>query len=130
MKARVAAAITAGLAATLIPSLSSATVWPFVDVPRRYVYDPSKGSLHDYCTKSPDSWDRADFRGPCANHDLCYGDHVRGKQACDDSLRDDLQINCGFAFDQDGGHKDRDKFETCWKIAATYHHWVQRKGDY
>jgi hypothetical protein len=41
-----------------------------------------------------------------------------------------MQINCGFAFDQDGAAKDRDKFETCWKIAATYHYWVQRKGDY
>lgn len=130
MRSRVAAAILAGLVLTLIPSLASATVWPFVDVPRRYVYDPSKGSLHDYCTKSPDSWDRADFRGPCANHDLCYQDHVRGKQACDDSLRDDMQINCGFAFDQDGGDKDRKKFETCYKIAATYHYWVQRKGQY
>ena len=130
MKARVTAAIMAGLAGTLIPSLASATVWPFVDVPRRYVYDTSKGSLHDYCTKSPDSWDRANFRGPCANHDLCYQDHVRGKQACDDSLRDDLQINCGFAFDQDGTDKDGDKFETCWKIAAGYHYWVTKKGRY
>ena len=122
--------VVVGVVCALVPVAASATVYPFVGVPARYVYDPSQGSLHDYCTKSPDSWDRADFRGPCANHDLCYQDHVRGKQACDDSLRDDMQLNCGFAFDQDGGDKDRKKLETCWKIAATYHYWVQRKGHY
>ena len=130
MRSRLAVAPLAGLVVLLIPSVASATVWPFVAVPAPYVYDPSKGSLHDYCTKSPDSWDRADFRGPCANHDLCYQDHVRGKQACDDSLRTDMEMNCGFAFDQDGADKDRKKFETCWKIAATYWYWVQRKGHY
>jgi hypothetical protein len=74
------------------PGQAKAAVYPFVQVPSRYVYDPSQGSLHDYCTKSPDSWGRADFRGPCANHDLCYMDHVRGKQSCDDSLRTDMEM--------------------------------------
>ena len=72
MRSRLIAATFAGLILALVPSVVSATVYPFVAVPSRYVYDPSKGSLHDYCTKSPDSWGRADFRGPCANHDLCY----------------------------------------------------------
>ena len=130
MSSRLIAGIFVGLVFVLVPSTVSATVYPFVAVPDRYVYDPSKGSLHDYCTKSPDSWDRADFRGPCANHDLCYMDHVRGKQACDRSLRSDMEMNCGVAFDQDSGHKDRDKFETCRKIAATYWYWVDKKGRY
>jgi len=112
------------------PGQAKATVYPFVDVPARYVYDPSQGSLHDYCTKSPDSWGRADFRGPCANHDLCYMDHVRGKQSCDDSLRTDMEMNCGVAFDQDGTAKDEDKFTTCLRMAAGYYGWVKKKGNY
>ena len=130
MRSRLIAATFAGLILALVPSVVSATVYPFVAVPSRYVYDPSKGSLHDYCTKSPDSWGRADFRGPCANHDLCYEDHVRGKEPRDQGLRTDMEMNCGVAFDQDGGDKDRKKFETCYKIAATYHYWVSRKGHY
>jgi hypothetical protein len=124
------AGVFARMVLALVPSVVSATVWPFVAVPARYEYNPRKGSLHDYCTKSPDSWDRADFRGPCANHDLCHMDHVRGKQACDDNLRTDMEMNCDVAFNQDGTSKDRHKFETCWKIAATYHYWVQKKGNY
>ena len=130
MRTRLAAGIFTGLVIALVPSVVSATVYPFVAVPSRYVYDPSQGSLHDYCTKSPDSWDRADFRGPCANHDLCYMDHVRGKDPCDQSLRTDMEMNCGVAFDQDGGDKDRKKFETCYRMAAGYYGWVNQKGKY
>jgi len=130
MKSRIVAALIAGAVTLSLAPPASATVYPFVAVPKRYVYDPSKGSLHDYCTKSPDSWDRADFRGPCANHDLCYMDHTAGKEACDTNLRRDMETNCGFAFDQDGGAKDPKKFRTCLKIAAVYYGWVQRKGHY
>ena len=130
MRSRLLAVVFAGLVGALGPSPASATVYPFVDVPSRYEYNPKKGSLHDYCTTSPDSWDRADFRGPCANHDLCYQDHVRGKEACDQGLRDDMEVNCGFAFDQAGGDKDRKKLHTCYKMAAAYYGWVKRKGNY
>jgi hypothetical protein len=41
-----------------------------------------------------------------------------------------MEMNCGVAFDQHGGDKDRDKFETCYKIAAGYYGWVARKGRY
>lgn len=129
MKSRLLAAFV-GLLCAGVPVMASATVYPFVGVPARYEYDPSKGSLHDYCTKSPDSWGRADFRGPCANHDLCYQDHVRGKDPCDQSLRTDIEMNCGVAFDQDGGDKDRDKFETCNRMAAGYYGWVKKMGNY
>jgi hypothetical protein len=130
MRTRLLAGAFAGLVFALVPSMVSATVYPFVAVPSRYVYDPAQGSLHDYCTKSPDRWGRADFRGPCANHDLCYMDHVRGKDPCDQSLRTDMEMNCGVAFDQDGGDKDRKKFETCYRMAAGYYGWVNRKGHY
>lgn len=52
----------AGLVGALAPSPASAALYPFVDVPSRYEYNPKQGTLHDYCTRSPDSWDRADFR--------------------------------------------------------------------
>ncbi|WP_218078982.1 phospholipase A2, partial [Arthrobacter sp. HMSC06H05] len=44
-----------------------------VTVPSHYRYCPhwcKPKSLHDYCTWSPDQWFKADFRGPCAIHDL------------------------------------------------------------
>jgi hypothetical protein len=68
LKTRRLAGVFAGMVLALVPSVVSATVWPFVAVPARYEYNSKQGSLHGYCTKSPDSWDRADFRGPCANH--------------------------------------------------------------
>lgn len=89
---------------------------------------PEKGQPARLLHQSPDPWDRADFKGPRAKLDWCYEDHVRGKEACDQSLRHD--INCGFAFNQDGDHKDRDKFETCHRMAAGDHGWVTREGDY
>lgn len=58
-----------------------------IDVPAGYVYDPSKGSLHDYCTKSPDQFpapgENADFSGACARHDMCYGRANTAKQYVD-----------------------------------------------
>ena len=47
-----------------------------VEVPDGYIYNPKLGSLHDYCTKSPDQFPapgvNADFKGACAIHDMCY----------------------------------------------------------
>ncbi|HVW33453.1 MAG TPA: hypothetical protein VHL53_13010 [Acidimicrobiia bacterium] len=128
-----ATALVAGLAALsglAGPAVAAEAAPPFVAVPARYVYDPSRGSLHDYCTKSPDSWGRADFRGPCANHDLCYEDHRRGKAACDDGLERDLRLNCGVAFDQAGAGRDPDRLRTCVRIAAAYHYAVKHFGHY
>lgn len=71
----------------------------FVGVPSNYVYNPSLGSLHDYCTKSPDEYPsaigaNADFRGPCARHDMCYGGGVTSKLTCDNRLLADMRSNC------------------------------------
>ena len=57
-------------------------------------------------------------------------DHTRGKEPCDQSLRTDMEMNCGVAFDRDGGNKDRKKFETCYRMAAGYYGWVKKKGNY
>jgi hypothetical protein len=70
----------------------------FVGVPSNYVYAPSRGPLHDYCTKSPDEFPNpvgknANFRGPCARHDLCL-EGGTARRTCDSRLRTDLQTNC------------------------------------
>ncbi len=69
-----------------------------VTVPSNYVYNPRKGSLHDYCTSSPDSYLSADFRGPCARHDLCYAKPGNHKKACDATLDVQLSQNCAYAY--------------------------------
>lgn len=70
----------------------------FVGIPSSYIYRPSLGSLHDYCTSSPDSFGSANFRGPCARHDMCYQTHTAGKRNCDNWLRTDLRSNCEYAY--------------------------------
>ena len=70
----------------------------YVGIPSNYVYKPSLGSLHDYCTSSPDSFGSANFRGPCARHDMCYQAHTAGKRNCDNWLRTDLRSNCEYTF--------------------------------
>ena len=82
-------------------SLSKMTVVTMtsrVTVPSNYVYDPARGSLHDYCTNSPDEFPapfaaNADFRGPCARHDLCYAGST-SKFTCDNRLHSDMYTNC------------------------------------
>jgi len=71
----------------------------YVSVPSNYVYKPSLGSLHDYCTDSPDEFPspvgaNASFRGPCARHDLCYGGGKISKFTCDNRLWSDMIVNC------------------------------------
>ncbi|WP_310961572.1 phospholipase A2 [Nocardioides terrisoli] len=77
-----------------------------VSVPHGYRYHPQRGphvALHDYCTKSPDTFDGTTFRGPCAIHDMCY-DRIRKNNepwthhyACDLSLWHDMRTNCAYA---------------------------------
>jgi hypothetical protein len=69
-----------------------------VTVPSEYVYDPKLGVLHDYCTHAPDEFPapkaaNADFRGPCARHDLCYAGSD-SRKTCDKALRRNLFRNC------------------------------------
>ena len=83
--------------ASLLPT-GMVTTASYVDVPSDYVYDPALGSLHDYCTSSPDEFPNpfganADFRGPCARHDLCYASST-SKFTCDNHLHGDMVSNC------------------------------------
>ncbi len=69
-----------------------------VTVPARYVYKPKLGVRHDYCSYAPDEFPapraaNADFRGPCARHDLCY-DGRTDRKACDKALKRNLFQNC------------------------------------
>ena len=71
-----------------------------VVVPWSYCYDPTTSNhraWHDYCTKSPDSWGSADFRGPCARHDMCLqAGHSHG--TCDGPLLNNLKTNCKHSY--------------------------------
>jgi hypothetical protein len=73
-----------------------------VTVPSNYVYNPKLGTLHDYCTHAPDEFPapfakNADFRGPCARHDLCYGTSAK-KSTCDNALKANLYNNCDYYY--------------------------------
>lgn len=91
----------------------------FVSVPSNYVYDPELGSLHDYCTSSPDEFpgpfaDNADFRGPCARHDLCYAG-TASEFTCDNSLWSDMRTNCAYVYSWYNPLR-----ETCYTTADIY----------
>jgi hypothetical protein len=73
-------------------------------IPSTYEYHPNSGphvTLHDYCTSSPDSFPapgtNADFRGPCARHDMCYGG-TRSKLSCDNQLGTQLAQECTYTY--------------------------------
>src|SRR4051812_2013119 len=93
-------------------------------VPSDYVYDPRMGTLHDYCTRSPDTYLKADFRGPCARHDLCYQAPGNNKSSCDDTLYAELRQNCDYAY----GPLNPIRV-TCYGQAKTYHIAVTQFGD-
>lgn len=70
-----------------------------VKVPSNYIYNPSRGSLHDYCTKSPDGFPNpfgknAPFHGPCAIHDMCIERAGYHNRACDAPLKNNMKANC------------------------------------
>ena len=72
-----------------------------VEIPDGYIYNPKLGSLHDYCTKSPDQFPapgvNADFKGACAIHDMCYeknDGNASGMRNCDSNVRNNLITVC------------------------------------
>lgn len=74
-----------------------------VRVPSNYVYNPRLGALHDYCTASPDEYPsligaNADFRGPCARHDMCYGTPGSDRLSCDNNLYVAMMNNCAYYY--------------------------------
>lgn len=74
----------------------------YVGIPSNYVYNPALGTLHDYCSYSPDEFPNpvgpnANFRGPCARHDLCYAG-TTSEFTCDNRLRTDMRSNCEYTY--------------------------------
>ena len=125
------AVFSAGSAsATTAPAATAAQIAPagdvsaqaYVGVPGNYVYNPDLGSLHDYCTWSPDAWFSADFRGPCARHDLCYQEHTAGKAACDSRFHSDLDSNCNYFYPEGS--------TSCLAASDTYYAAVVQFGGY
>lgn len=82
-----------------------------VNVPSGYRYCPTSctpTALHDYCTWSPDAWGQANFRGPCAIHDMEI-DRIRVKAislaskrneryGADGRLGDNKRTNCRYYY--------------------------------
>ncbi|MDO4909384.1 MAG: hypothetical protein Q3962_06010 [Corynebacterium sp.] len=96
----------------------------YVSVPADYVYDPqwpvvNDRARHDYCTHAPDEfWAAinivADFRGPCARHDMCY-DAEGATVACNMDLYRDMLLNCTASLWDDPGN-----LGVCYSVATAY----------
>lgn len=76
-----------------------------VTIPSNYVYNPSttyQRTLHDYCSYSPDEFPapgvNANFRGPCARHDMCYQYHQKSQLGCDNQLGSHLVQECTYTY--------------------------------
>ncbi len=77
----------------------------YVGIPSNYVYNlnhPRK-TLHDYCTKSPDEFPNpvgtnANFRGPCARHDMCFEQKQASQYTCNNRLWSNLVSNCEYYY--------------------------------
>lgn len=71
-----------------------------VSIPSGYKYNLNhpRRSLHDYCTKSPDAFFAANFRGPCARHDMCFEAAKKTRQKCNNEFWSHLNQECTHAF--------------------------------
>ena len=95
-----------------------------VEVPDGYIYNPKLGSLHDYCTKSPNQFPapgvNADFKGACAIHDMCYeknDGNASGMRNCDSNFRNNLITVCENVYTS-GVDPRREK---CIDVALVYY---------
>lgn len=77
----------------------------YVGVPSNYVYNLNhpRRTLHDYCTKSPDEFPNpvganANFRGPCARHDMCFEQRQASQFTCNNRLWSDMKSNCEYTY--------------------------------
>ena len=95
------AVIALAAAMVFAAGVAPASAADYVSVPDRYVYNPGTSyqtTLHDYCTKSPDEFSapgtNANFRGPCARHDLCIMERNVSRSTCDSRFRSNLLQQC------------------------------------
>lgn len=84
-----------------------------VEIPEDYIFDPNcervpEGRscdswvfMHDYCSGSPDQLPapgaNADFRGPCARHDMCL-ESGGTNNFCNNQLFLDMKQNCEYTY--------------------------------
>ncbi len=94
-----------------------------ITIPANYVYNPNAKrarSLHDYCTKSPDAYrpvgKDADFRGPCARHDMCIQYRQVKRSTCDSRLLADMKSECRWTYK----HSWDPRRGVCLSTAYTY----------
>lgn len=113
-----------------------------VTIPGSYVYCKAHKtgrckpkSLHDYCTKSPDHHvansnvpSPADFRGPCARHDMAI-DKIRFKKisvkskrsqrsGADTTLKKQIRQNCSYTYYKNAYTGERNR---CYSAASVYY---------
>jgi len=122
------AVVLAASAGTLAAIAGPAQAESFVPVPSNYVYNVDMGAWHDYCTWSPDMpvvppWGQVDFRGPCANHDMCEEAGSANTLRCDNLFFDLMHQQCAHTFGNDVGRPP------CDFIADTYYNVVRNTGD-
>lgn len=73
------------------------TINGVISIPAGYPNPTWRESLRDYCTSAPEWFGEADFRGPCARHDVCYHNGVN-RPACDSVFWGHLLLECQFAY--------------------------------
>lgn len=95
--------LTGGLLSTTSGTAHAAS--GHITVPSNYVYNPNtthQRTLHDYCSYSPDEFPapgkNANFRGPCARHDMCYQYHQKTQVGCDRQLWSHLTSECEYTY--------------------------------
>ena len=101
-----------------VTALPAAASNAHVTVPSNYVYNPDgpHKTLHDYCSYSPDSYGSANFRGPCARHDMCIQYAQKARSGCDSDLFSNMKQECRYAYGFP--YVTRGK---CYAVAATYY---------
>lgn len=137
MLRRLPALLTVGLLALAAPlvSATAADAAPAVaasvsssahhiTIPSNYVYAPhtrNSPRLHDYCSDSPDWFPapgrNADFRGPCARHDMCIEFHQKQRSTCDGDLKTRMHDECNWTY---SGFFDFARRKSCNATADVY----------
>ncbi len=95
------ARVVAGASAAQLIRPAAVPYDSHITIPSNYVYNPTttyQRTLHDYCSYSPDSFFSANFRGPCARHDMCYQYHQQSQVGCDNWLWINLSSECRYTY--------------------------------
>lgn len=97
-----------------------------IEIPDDYYYSGVTGdTLHEFCTKSPDEFPspgaNTNFRGACAQHDMCYEavePDAAGMRTCDSDFRNNLLRVCEGVYT---GFIDKLRRDSCSSTAIGYY---------